>query len=77
MTQAFSGYISKAISGPANLNTLGHTLELILDLILNLEQQKYVTIRNKATTTQYLMSVICSMIQWRTCSIFMKYQEVL
>ena len=41
MTQAISVYISKAISEPMN-----H-----LDLILNLEQQKYVTIWNKATTT--------------------------
>ena len=38
-------------------------------LLLNLEQQKYVTIWNKATTTQYLMSVIHSTIQQRTCGI--------
>ena len=62
MTQAISVYISKAISGP-------DALEHKLDLILHLEQQKYVTIWNKATTTQYLTSVICSTIQWRTCGI--------
>ena len=50
MTQVISVYISKAIFGPDT-----HTLEFIL---FNLEQEKYITIQNKATTTQYLMSVI-------------------
>ena len=44
MIQAISVYISKAIFGP-------DTLELVL---LNLEQQRYVTIWNKTTTTQIL-----------------------
>ena len=43
MTQAISVYISKGIFGPAPIS-----LEL---MILNLEQQKYVPIWNKATTT--------------------------
>ena len=61
-------YISKAITGP----------DILLMMTLNLEQLKYVTnlnhytdLWNKATTTQYLMSVICSKIQWRTCSIYL------
>ena len=50
MTQAISVYISKATFGLAGSH---------LDMILNLEQQKYITIWNKTTTTQYLMSVVC------------------
>ena len=42
MTKAISVYISKAISGPG----------LSLESVLNLKQQKYVTIWNKTTTTQ-------------------------
>ena len=67
MTQTISVYISKAIFGP-------DTLELIL---LNLEQQKYITIWNKATTTQYLMSVVGSLIQQRICSIYIYVYAIL
>ena len=60
MTQAISVYISKAIFRP----------KIYLDILLNLEQQKCIPIQNKVITTQYLMSVICSTIQQRICSIY-------
>ena len=60
MTQAISVYIKQD----------QFWLAISLELLLNLKQQKYVTIWNKATTTQYLMLVICSTIQWIICSYF-------
>ena len=62
MTQAISVCISKAIFGPA--------------MSLNLEQQKYITIWNKTTTTHILGVSHLFYIQWRICGYCNSIYEV-